>query len=354
MGSTASKKQSYSWINLSSYPDRKCSRPFHVSPTEYAIALETQHQSKTFDGLMKYDTIKDKWQEWIKYPEDTETQFHTVSSDIVSKMIYIISSDQLIKINHDTSTSEIEKLNCIHPSYQSSLCVNGEIYLFGASAYQTLLPFELSTEPNIYRQYGLENNQRTSLTRTHSSCYHKSKNSIHLLRLSAYARNRGPNNSKNEGYRGTIWRLDLNQHEPSWNRLDLIFASAIGRKPGTGQNVIAVITKNEKYMLIIGYRKIFVWDFMDTVIKISRVPVPKHFNEGPYRGYISDDRAAYNLLIGALGRKYTRKHTNIANDLVELISSYIGTEWLYLIARQPKNNHCRIQVSTIVEALVLH
>ena len=296
--------------------------------------------------MIKYDTLKNKWQEWIKYPEDTQTKFDTVSFDAKSNLVYIINSDQMIKINPNTSTSEIQKLNCIHPSFQSSLCVHGELYLFGASASQTLLPLDISTELGIYREYGKKHSKHT---RTHSSCYHKSKNCIYALRLSI---EEDPNHYKYGEYHGDIWKLDLNHHEPSWNKLGLLFSNGLPRAEAE-HDAIAVITNDEKYMLIIVHRKIFVWNFENIAVIMSKVQVPKNFRNGAYRGCISDDRTANNLVICALGRKYTTKHVNIAIDLLELISGYLRTEWLHLIARQPKNNHCKIRVSTIVDALAL-
>ena len=326
------------WIKLASCPDRRFSEPFCVSPTEWAIAMETRYKSKQFEGLMKYDIIRDKWQEWIKYPKDTETDYHTATIDPELNIVYIFSYNQLIKTYLNTLDSHIIKLsttNTFGTPYQSSLCICNKIYLFGTSAFKIWIDdqhklFDFSASV-------FENQSNTAYT----AICRKSAKAIYLFKTQW--------NYDRSCWFGGIWKLDLNKHMTSWEKL--LLSSKVELVHGTKQ-IVAVMTVDEKYVLLIDCMQILVWNLTDMTIRTSNISVPTELSNGPYRGYIANDKKTHNLVICALARKYTMEHMCVSIDLVNLIAAYAWTEWLCLLAWQKKDNHWKIQVSTIINKLM--
>ena len=78
------------------------SNPILANKTEYISVGET--------SLHKYDIIKNKWSEWIKYPHRThasENQGAPICIDHKSNKIYLLCKSKLLIIDYKTHYIEV-------------------------------------------------------------------------------------------------------------------------------------------------------------------------------------------------------------------------------------------------------
>ena len=326
------------WVKAEDCPAAYWSVPFSINASTFAVAEEgSARDSQRNKGFLKYDSLKNKWNEWMTYPKNANYRTFTIALDSISNTVYIFSGDkELVKIN--TNCQEFKSINLetseCDGAHASSLCINGRFHLFGGwehnkhaiwndheKRFEDIYEFRESTE-DVYKR-GFTN---------HEVVYHKSENKVYLL---------GGMDKITWTDADDIWCYNVDKQE--WNKLDI-------KLPEPMSSFVAVITMDERYVIIVKY-DIFVWDLMEMVIKKCDICVPEQFRLGAERGCVIGNRQDQDLLVYGYVKRFSSKYTLISDDLIDLILKFCSNEWLHLMSFDRNDNHWKIEINTITNFL---
>merc|ERR1712176_1209837 len=123
----------------------------------FIIAAQT---GQDHDALYKYNTDDNKWTQWLKYPSNLETSYHTVSFDNIGNKLYIHNSERnVITINLNNKTCNV-KATAYDGAHTVSCCHNHKYYIFGGWDHNKCL--EWNDDSNSFTElFGFEDFQQS-------------------------------------------------------------------------------------------------------------------------------------------------------------------------------------------------
>lgn len=122
------------WTALAKCPVSRFSNIVFISTDEFVIAPYHYSKQKA-DGIMKYNTKKNKWTVLVKYPKDFEISNCSLSFDETSNTLYLIGAESTVHVI-SLDTKKIKPLHNGHVEVGvncKSLFVDGSLHIIGGS-----------------------------------------------------------------------------------------------------------------------------------------------------------------------------------------------------------------------------
>ena len=86
------------WAPLSKCPSKRFSNIVFISHDEFVVAPYNYSKQKA-EGILKYDTKKNRWSVMAKYPKDFEISNCSLSIDETSNSLYVPIYD--VRLEHE-------------------------------------------------------------------------------------------------------------------------------------------------------------------------------------------------------------------------------------------------------------
>ena len=279
------------------------------------------------DGLYTYDTKKNDWELFTKYPEDLVSSSHCLAYNETKNELYVYGFHaRIAKFDINTKTCKLCKETKTFGSYPSGLFINDKYHIIGGS-YSNSHSIYNETE-NIFESF-------------HEFPTFQDQQIIHSIKRGiVYLFAKGVNKHDIFG----IWEYKIREKE--WRKTET-------KLPKQLSEFGCVITNDERFILIFGgydendiddSDEIFIMNLDTMEIKKSDVKCPMG---GRFRAaYCYDRGEKMDILIAGYVGKYG-VDGYIPKEIMKMMEMFCCQDYVHLVEKD-SSKHWRINVDEIL------
>eukprot|EP01084_Bolivina_argentea_P083569 151311_1 len=312
-----------------------CTVPISINDRQYFVATVEK-------GIYKFDTVDEKWSQWIEYP-DTMENMNDLSTgyDANNQIIYAYEPElgMLIKINHETKEINITRNLMITGCGECAIFINNKFHVIGGVQSAKHLIYN-EKKKQFDEVYDFQYDQVFG-----GSALINLRKTKQLLLIGGYGGNKALD---------TVYSYKYCEINPKWNKWDIHTAH---RTCFFG----CAITTNEDFVILLGGSKdadmetdnISVINLKTNAILISDIVCP---NTNNYHAIIMADELNEELVVFGFIRQCWQNELFSSilfphDSILKLIRSWYSVDYLYLQeCNDTSTHHWKISVDDIINS----